>query len=76
MLSFAKGDTVAKAVANSEKFGVRLHSVAEYASGFVNRRIGVSPVALKRERRSSGSLLRPRYRSKWLREEQKENSQK
>jgi hypothetical protein len=37
MLSFAKRDTVAEAVANSEKFGVRLHSVAEYASGFVSQ---------------------------------------
>jgi len=37
MLSYAKGDTVAEAAANSEKFGVRLHSVADYASGFVSQ---------------------------------------
>lgn len=37
MLSYAKGDTVAEAAANSEKFGVRLHSIADYASGFVSR---------------------------------------
>jgi uncharacterized protein YbjT (DUF2867 family) len=37
MLSYAKGDTVAEAAANSEKFGVRLRSVAEYASRFVGQ---------------------------------------
>jgi hypothetical protein len=35
MLSYAKGDTVTDAEANSEKFGVRSHSVVEYACGFV-----------------------------------------
>jgi hypothetical protein len=37
MLSYAKGDTVAEAVANSEKFGVRSQAVAEYVSGFVGQ---------------------------------------
>lgn len=37
MLSYAKGDTVADAAVNSERFGVRLHSIAEYASGFASR---------------------------------------
>ncbi len=37
MLSYAKGDAVADAAANSEKFGVRLHSIAEYASRFVSQ---------------------------------------
>jgi uncharacterized protein YbjT (DUF2867 family) len=37
MLSYAKGDTVAEATANSEKYGVHLHSVAEYASRFVGQ---------------------------------------
>jgi uncharacterized protein YbjT (DUF2867 family) len=35
MLSYAKGDAVADAAANSERFGVGLQSIAEYASGFV-----------------------------------------
>ena len=37
MLSYAKGDVVVDAVANAEKYGIRLHSVAEYASGLVTQ---------------------------------------
>lgn len=37
MLSYAKGDAIADAVANSEKFGVGLHSIAEYASKFIGQ---------------------------------------
>jgi uncharacterized protein YbjT (DUF2867 family) len=35
MLSYAEGDSVLEAVANAQKYGVRLRSVSEYASGFV-----------------------------------------
>jgi len=35
MLGYARGDAIPEAHANAERFGVKLHSVADYARTFV-----------------------------------------
>ena len=42
MLGYAQGDVIAGARETAEQYGVRLRSVAEYASGFRAQRAGVA----------------------------------